>query len=51
MWHNLKPFKLNDEDPSSILKTKNFKPFSFAMCHYVNCLILWLYTDGIQFNI
>ncbi len=41
MCHNLKPFKLDDEDPLSILKAIFFQKNSFATCHYVSCRFLW----------
>jgi hypothetical protein len=35
MCHNLKPLKIDDEDPPSIFKTKRNQIFSSAMCYYV----------------
>jgi hypothetical protein len=37
MFHSLKPFKLNDEDPLLLLLFKFEKTFSIAKCDYVNC--------------
>ncbi len=36
MYHNLKPFKLDDEDPLSIFEIIFLKPFSIATWHYVS---------------
>jgi hypothetical protein len=37
MCHNLKPLKIDNEDPPFIFKRNFFKPFSFSMCLYVSC--------------
>ncbi len=33
MRHNIKPFKLDDEDPLFNFETIFLKPFSIATCH------------------